>query len=66
MIQRSTGCGQSHLLSAQGGTVKCVTVPITANVCLGRVSQLTDIEKMLQDPAEESELPMGTPNPNLT
>lgn len=54
------------MLSALGETAKCVTVPITANVCLGRVSQLTDIEKMLQDPAEESQLPVGTPNLNLT
>lgn len=60
------GCGQSQMLSALGETAKCVTVPITANVCLGRVSQLTDIEKMLQDPAEESQLPVGTPNLNLT
>lgn len=63
MIQGGAGCGQSRLLSAQSRTAKCVTVPITANICLVSVTQLTDIDKMLQDPAEESQLPPENPNP---
>lgn len=47
--------------SAQGGPAKCVIVPIAANVCLVSVGQLEDIEKMPQDPAEETLLPLETP-----
>lgn len=47
--------------SAQGGPAKCVIVPIAANVCLVSVGQLADIEKMPQDPAEETQLPLETP-----
>lgn len=66
MIQRGTGCGQSHLPSAQDGTAKCVTMPIAANVCLVSVGQLTDMEKMLQDPAEvTAALRNPQPKPNL-
>lgn len=53
-------------VSAQGGTAKCVTMPIAANVCLGSVHQLADIEKMLQDPAEvTASLSIPQPKPNL-
>lgn len=54
------GCEQS------GRTEKCVTVPVTASICPITVGQLTDTEKMSQDPAEESHMSLETPKPNLT
>ena len=59
MIQR--GMGVSSLAEQ-----KCVTVPVTANIRPTTVGQLTDAEKMSQDPAGESQMPLETLKPNLT